>query len=80
MKKLLLFLILILAAAGVAYYIIINIDMEQKPRHPLNLLDSNCNPSKSVCAAADQDHSITLYFPEQVNYLKPFRMRVTTKG
>ena len=80
MKKLLLLLILILVAAGVAYYIVTDKDMEQKPRHSLNMLDSNCNPSKSVCAAADQDYSITLYFPEQVHYLKPFRMRVTTKG
>lgn len=80
MKKSLLLLILILAASGVAYYFVSNNELEQKPRQLLNLLELNCNPSKSVCEAAEQDNSVTLYFPEQVHYLKPFRMQVTAKG
>lgn len=80
MKKLLLLFILILAAAGSAYYIISNNDLKQKPRQSLNLLDSDCNPAKSVCVAAEQGYSLTLHFPEQVHYLTPFRMQVTAKG
>ena len=80
MKKILLLLGLIPVAAAVAYYFVSNNNLEQKPRHSLNLLDSNCNPARSVCVAADQKHSITLHFPEQVHYLAPFKMQVTTKG
>ncbi|NNF95617.1 MAG: hypothetical protein HKM94_01660 [Halobacteria archaeon] len=80
MKKSLLLLLLILVAIGIAYYIVTNSKSEQKPRRALSLMDLNCNPDKVVCVAADQDYSITLYFPEQVHYLRPFRMQVTTKG
>ena len=80
MKKLLLLFILILAAAGSAYYIVSNNNLKQKPVQSLNLLDSNCNPAKTVCVAAEQGYSLTLHFPEQVHYLTPFRMQVTTKG
>ena len=80
MKKSLLLLILVLVAIGVAYYFVNNNELEPKPRQLLNVLDLNCNPNKSVCAATNQDSSVTLYFPGQVHYLKPFRMQVTTKG
>ena len=80
MKKSLLLLVLILTTIGVDYYFIPNNELQQKPGHALSLVDSNCNPAKSVCVAADQDYAITLYFPEQVHYLTPFRMLVTTKG
>ncbi len=80
MKKALLLLVLVLATIGVTYYIVTNNELEQKPGHALSLRDVNCNPAKTVCVAADQDYAITLYFPEQVHYLTPFRMLVTTKG
>ena len=73
-------MLLILLVTGVTYYIANPNKIEQKPRHLLKLLNLNCNPAKSVCVAADQDYAITLYFPEQVHYLKPFRMQVTTRG
>lgn len=80
MKKALLLLVLMLATMGVAYYFIPDNELEQKPRQALSLMDSNCDPAKSICVVADQDHAITLYFPEQVHYLSPFSMQVTTKG
>ncbi len=80
MKKLLLLLILILAAGGIGYYIFSNNDLKQKPSQTLNVLDSNCNPGKAVCVATEQGYSITLHFPEQVHYLRPFKMQVTAKG
>ena len=80
MKKSLLLLIFIFVGIGVAYYFANNNELEPKPRQLLNVLDLNCNPGKSVCAATNQDSSLTLYFPEQVHYLRPFIMQVTTKG
>ena len=82
MKKSLLLLFLILVIVAVGYYFGSHIHKEdaQKTRQVLELLDLNCNPAKSVCRAAKQDSSVTLYFPEEVHYLKPFRMQVTTKG
>ena len=80
MKKSLLLLFLILVIVAVGYYFESHKEEAQKPRYVLELLDLNCNPAESVCRAAKQDSSVTLYFPEQVHYLKPFRMQVTTKG
>lgn len=80
MKKTLLLPVLILATIGIAYYIFTSNELEQNPGHVLSLRNQNCNPAKLVCVAADQDYAITLYFPEQVHYLRPFRMLVTTKG
>lgn len=80
MKKSLLLLFLILVIVAVGYYFGSHKEEAQKPRQVMELLDLDCNPAKSVCRAAKQDSSVTLYFPEQVHYLKPFRMQVTTKG
>ncbi len=80
MKKYLVLFGLIILATGIAYYISTANKLQQKPRHTLMLLDVNCDPGKTVCVAADQNYAITLYFPQQVHYLKPFKMEVTTKG
>ena len=80
MKKLLLILLVILVLVGIGYYFGSHKEVEQKPRQVLELVGSNCNPAKSICTAAKQDTSVTLYFPEKVHYLRPFRMQVTTKG
>ena len=80
MKKTLVLLVVFLAIATGAYYLGTHKEVKQKPRLVLDVLDINCNPAASTCAAAKQDSSVTLYFPEQVHYLKPFRMEVTTKG
>ena len=80
MRKSLLLLIFVLLASGVAYYAISNNNLRQKPSHRLKLLDQNCNPGQSACVAADDDHSLTLFFPEQVHYLQPFKMQLTTQG
>jgi hypothetical protein len=80
MKKLLLLLSLLLVFVAVGYYFGSQKEAVQKPRQVLELLDLNCNPAKSVCTAGKQDISVRLFFPEQVHYLKPFRMQVTTKG
>ena len=78
-KSLLLLFVFLTIVAGVFYFGNYK-EVEQKPRLVLDLLDSNCKPAKSACTAAMRDYSATLYFPEQVHYLKPFRMQVTTKG
>ena len=80
MKKSLLLLFILLVIVAVGYYFGSHKQAVQKPRQVLELLDLNCNPAKSVCTAAKQDFSVRLFFPEQVHYLKPFRMWVTTKG
>lgn len=39
-----------------------------------------CNPVAFPCEAGDNQHTVTLHFPENVAYLKPFKMRVTLQG
>ncbi len=80
MKKFLLLLVSIVAVAGVAYIVVSDKKLQQKPGYSLTTSNPNCDPGRSVCVATDQNYSIALNFPEQVHYLKPFKMKVMLNG
>ena len=72
---------LVILLAGLAIYHFVN--SSQKENKQIVLLkakQADCNPVEFICAAGDDQRAVTLHFPENVAYLKPFKLRVTIQG
>jgi hypothetical protein len=74
---------MILLLAGLATYHFVMSSKKEDKQPVLLLLETSepdCNPVDNPCMAGDAQHTVTLHFPEDVAYLKPFKMRVTPQG
>lgn len=72
---------LVLFVAGLATYQFVIPSAKQDTQSVLlKTTTSQCDPVKSSCEAGDNQHSVTLHFPGNVAYLKPFKMQVTLRG
>lgn len=80
MKKWILIPLVLLVAGLATYYFMMSSKKQDRQLVLLETAKPKCNPVKSPCEAGDNQHSVTLQFPENVAYLKPFKMRVTLQG
>ena len=72
---------LLLMLAGLAtYHFMMSAKNATKQPVLLESTKTDCNPVEVVCQAGDAKHAVTLYFPDKVVYLKPFKIRVTIQG
>lgn len=71
---------LVLLAGLATYHYVMSSKKEDTQIVLLKTTQPDCNPVEFSCKAGDSQHAITLHFPENVAYLKPFKMRVTILG
>lgn len=80
MKKWTIIPLLLLSAGLVTYHYVMSSKKEDTQTVRLETAKPDCNPVKFTCKAGNTQQAVTLHFPENVAYLKPFKMRVTIQG
>jgi hypothetical protein len=80
MKKWAIIPLMLLVAGLVSYQLIMSSQGEAKLPVMLVTTTADCDPLNIPCKAGDAQHAVTLHFPEEVAYLKPFKIRVTIQG
>lgn len=80
MKKWTMILLLLMLVGLTGYHFIMSAKNTEQQHILLQTVKVECNPAELFCRAGDTKHVVSLHFPENVAYLKPFKMRVAIQG
>jgi hypothetical protein len=80
MKKWTLFSLVLLIAGFITYHLVIAPKVKPKEVILLETVKPECTPVEFPCEARNHQQVVTLHFPNNVKYLKPFQMQVTVQG
>lgn len=80
MKKWTLLSLVLLIAGLITYHLVISPKANPKEKILLETVKPECTPVEVPCEARKNQQVVTLNFPNNVKYLKPFQMQVTVQG